>query len=201
MNDKLTKRVKEIVKDYKETFDALRKYDEGKINKELMEAGYLCPDCSIHNNELLKWEGDIRNMKCKKCGKITIAMCKINLAEGKTENPFPKPYYQHDHTHCFNGQEGHQNHLKCCLCTVDNPRRKTESFKGYLTEQLKDPELKAEYDKVELKKGESWRRGYMEGFEAGKKEERAKIYDQIVGKWADRSEITLKGIKKILCLK
>jgi len=44
------------------------------INENLMEAGYLCPNYELHENELLEWEGDTRNMKCKKCGKISSAM-------------------------------------------------------------------------------------------------------------------------------
>ena len=48
-----------------------------KINADLMEWGYLCPDYKIHERELLDWEGDIRNWKCKKCGDVTVAMAKI----------------------------------------------------------------------------------------------------------------------------
>lgn len=27
----------------------------------------------------------------------------------------------HSHTHCYDGQEGHEKHLRCCVCTKDNP--------------------------------------------------------------------------------
>lgn len=37
-----------------------------QINKELMEAGYLCPNQDVHEWKLLEWEGNIRNMKCEK---------------------------------------------------------------------------------------------------------------------------------------
>ena len=43
-----------------------------------MQAGYLCPDYSIHERELLEWEGNIRNTKCKKCGDVTVAMALSN---------------------------------------------------------------------------------------------------------------------------
>ena len=49
-----------------------------KINDDLMKAGYLCPDYSIHQWELLEWEGNVRNMRCKKCGNITPAMAKTS---------------------------------------------------------------------------------------------------------------------------
>mgnify|MGYP001605067994 CR=1 FL=1 len=49
-----------------------------QIDKELMDAGYLCPDYSIHYWELLEWEGNVRNMKCEKCGNIMVAMAKTN---------------------------------------------------------------------------------------------------------------------------
>jgi len=54
----------------------IMKKDMAKIEVELMETGCLCPDYTIHEWELLEWEGNIRNMKCKKCGKITGAMAK-----------------------------------------------------------------------------------------------------------------------------
>lgn len=47
-----------------------------QINKELMETGYLCPNYKIHEFKLLEWEGNIRNMKCEKCGNVTLAMAK-----------------------------------------------------------------------------------------------------------------------------
>ena len=53
------------------------KQNDQQIDAELMEAGYLCPDYSVHiYGELSDWEGGVRNMKCKKCGKITVAMAK-----------------------------------------------------------------------------------------------------------------------------
>lgn len=53
-----------------------------------MEFGYLCPDFTFHEGDLLEWEGDIRNMKCKKCGNIAPAMAKIDTL---TNKPIPQP--------------------------------------------------------------------------------------------------------------
>ena len=47
-----------------------------EIDTELMQAGYLCPDYSLHEWKLLEWEENIRKMKCDKCGNITVAMAK-----------------------------------------------------------------------------------------------------------------------------
>ena len=52
--------------------------DIKQINQELMQAGYLCLDYTIHEWKLLEWEGNVRNMKCKKCGNITPAMAIAN---------------------------------------------------------------------------------------------------------------------------
>lgn len=30
------------------------------------------------------------------------------------------PYYQRDHLHCFDQQQGHEKHLVCCLCKLEN---------------------------------------------------------------------------------
>lgn len=39
-----------------------------------------------------------------------------------THSPDNKTYEQdHSHTHCYDEQEGHENHLRCCICTKDNP--------------------------------------------------------------------------------
>ena len=48
-----------------------------ELNNTLMKDGYLCPDYSLHRWELLEWKGNVRNMKCKKCGDIKLAMAKI----------------------------------------------------------------------------------------------------------------------------
>lgn len=48
-----------------------------RINEGLMRAGYLCPDLSLHNWKLLEWQGDYRDMKCIKCGKVTGAMVRV----------------------------------------------------------------------------------------------------------------------------
>lgn len=55
------------------------------IDKELMEAGYLCPDHTPHEWELLEWEKNKRDMKCKKCGNITLAMAITSLSETNQE--------------------------------------------------------------------------------------------------------------------
>ena len=47
-----------------------------KIDDDLMAWGLLCPDKRMHENELLEWEGNIRNMKCKNCGEVQGAMAK-----------------------------------------------------------------------------------------------------------------------------
>ena len=52
------------------------RFTDQEIDEDLMEAGYLCPDYSIHEWDLLEWKGDIRYMKCKKCGNNVPAMAK-----------------------------------------------------------------------------------------------------------------------------
>lgn len=46
-----------------------------EIDKELMEAGCLCPDYTVHIfGKLSDWQDGVRYMTCEKCGKITAAM-------------------------------------------------------------------------------------------------------------------------------
>ena len=52
--------------------------------------------------------------------------------------------------------------------------------------------------KKELKKGESWRRGYLIGYEEGKEATKNEIYAKILDKWADNAEIKLSEIKRII---
>ena len=50
---------------------------EEAVDKDLMEAGYLCPDFKIHQYGMLSgWNDGGRTMTCKNCGKVTVAMAK-----------------------------------------------------------------------------------------------------------------------------
>lgn len=48
-----------------------------KINADLMRWGYLCSDYSLHEWGPVEWDGDIANVTCKRCGKLTVAMARI----------------------------------------------------------------------------------------------------------------------------
>lgn len=50
-------------------------FSDAEIDKDLMEAGFLCPDKKVHIfGPLSEWKGGARYMECKNCNKVTAAM-------------------------------------------------------------------------------------------------------------------------------
>lgn len=63
----------------REWFKRRRRDKEGEelaLDIELMKAGYLCPDHSLHDYEELPWEENAQYGVCKKCGKRALMMVK-----------------------------------------------------------------------------------------------------------------------------
>jgi hypothetical protein len=51
-----------------------------------------------------------------KTGEITYDVGVIEWQARINSQPGDIPYNKRDHLHCYNDQEGHENHKQCCLC-------------------------------------------------------------------------------------